>query len=100
MVDRLQLKSWACIPMSEDAPKYKVVFVGDAQAGKTSLIHSYLKQDVDPVATLDATSTRVEAIVDDTTILSTSGALPDKSAFAISSLSLRKARTLQLLSLI
>jgi small GTP-binding protein len=53
----------------EVSPKYKVVFVGDAQVGKTSLIHSYLKQDVNPVATLGATSTRVETKVDDTTVL-------------------------------
>jgi small GTP-binding protein len=56
--------------MLEDAgPKFKVVFVGDAQVGKTSLIHSYLKQDVHPVATLGATSTRVEVRVDDTPVL-------------------------------
>jgi small GTP-binding protein len=57
--------------MSDDsgAVKYKVVFVGDAKAGKTSLIHSYLNQDVNPVATLGATSTRVEVQVDGSTIL-------------------------------
>jgi small GTP-binding protein len=56
--------------MTDDVgPKHKVVFVGDAQVGKTSLIHSYLNQDIDTVATLGATSTRVEPSVDDTTVL-------------------------------
>jgi small GTP-binding protein len=53
----------------EQGPKYKVVFVGDSTVGKTSLIHSYLKQDVHPVSTLGATSTRIEAHIDSTTVI-------------------------------
>jgi Ras-related protein Rab-5C len=53
----------------ETSPHYKVVFVGDGQVGKTSLIYSYLKQDVNPLSTLGATSTRVQTQVDDLTVI-------------------------------
>lgn len=49
---------------ADDAPKFKVVFVGDSTVGKTSLIHSYMKQDVKTTSTLGATSTRIETAVD------------------------------------
>jgi small GTP-binding protein len=56
--------------MTDDSgPKFKVVFVGDTEVGKTSLIHSYLKQDVNPVSTLGATSRRVEIAVGDATVI-------------------------------
>jgi small GTP-binding protein len=55
--------------MTDDAPRYKVVFVGDSKVGKTSLIRRYLGQDLNTVATLGATSTRVEALVDGTPII-------------------------------
>jgi small GTP-binding protein len=45
---------------TDEGMKYKVVFVGDTKVGKTSLIHSYLKQSLDVVSTLGATSTRIE----------------------------------------
>jgi small GTP-binding protein len=50
-------------------PKYKVVLVGDTTVGKTSLIHSFLKQDVNPVSTLGATSTRIEVPLDQGTVI-------------------------------
>jgi small GTP-binding protein len=52
-----------------NCPKYKLVFVGDAKVGKTSLIHRYLRQGTAPVATLGATSTRVEVEVDGAPVL-------------------------------
>jgi small GTP-binding protein len=53
----------------DQTPKYKVVFVGDSTVGKTSIIHSYLRQDVHPLSTLGATSTRIEARVDSGTVV-------------------------------
>jgi small GTP-binding protein len=50
---------------TDEGMKYKVVFVGDTKVGKTSLIHSYLKQSLDVVATLGATSTRIEIPLSD-----------------------------------
>lgn len=48
---------------ADDVPKFKVVFVGDSTVGKTTLIHSYMKQDVKTTSTLGATSTRIETLV-------------------------------------
>jgi small GTP-binding protein len=54
---------------ADDAPKYKVVFVGDTKVGKTSLIHSYLKQSLHVVSTLGATSTRIEVVLPSGTVI-------------------------------
>jgi small GTP-binding protein len=57
--------------MSTEDPqtKFKVVFVGDTQVGKTSLIHSYLRQSIDVTSTLGATSTRIEVSAGKSTVV-------------------------------
>jgi small GTP-binding protein len=50
------------------ATAHKVVFVGDSTVGKTSIIHSFLKQDVNPVSTLGATSTPISVQLETETV--------------------------------
>ncbi|KAH0790435.1 Ras family protein [Histomonas meleagridis] len=51
--------------MSEETPKFKVVFVGDTTVGKTSIIQKYLNIDKTITSTLGATSTRIDATFND-----------------------------------
>ena len=48
--------------MTEDNPKFKVVFVGDSTVGKTSIIHKYMNLEQVTTSTLGATSTRVDYV--------------------------------------
>ena len=55
--------------MSEEDLKFKIVFVGDATVGKTSLIHRFLNLDPVNASTTGATSTRAETQVDGKTVI-------------------------------
>ncbi|KAH0792951.1 Ras family protein [Histomonas meleagridis] len=51
--------------MGDEAPKFKVVFVGDTTVGKTSIIQKYLNINQTITSTLGATSTRIDANFND-----------------------------------
>ncbi|OHS95651.1 Ras family protein [Tritrichomonas foetus] len=53
----------------ENAPSFKVVFVGDSTVGKTSIIHRFLHLDEATTSTLGATSTRVDTSYNNTPLI-------------------------------